>query len=407
MDTKQSIEPYQRPYRWVMLSFLCLLYFAHGTVTRSASPLVTPILKDLDMIYAQMGLVLGSWQLTYIAVAVFAGIIIDRWGARKAIFVGAAVIGLSTVWRYFAHGFTSLLAAVALFGLGGPMISIGVPKTVSVWFKGKERSSAVGIYWTAQRLGQICALAATNAVVMPLTGYSWRLTFVCFGAFTLIVALLWWLFARDPPAVKAAENLPVLQVLTNLIKVRKVRIVLLAGLLTFAILHGFSNWLPKILENGGLSPHIAGYAAALPLLASIPASILIPRLIPPRLRGCFLALTALLAVTAVLLVVTSSAWLLAGLLLYGLSGPTLLPLLILVLMELPEVESKYMGSAGGIFFCVSEIGGFLGPLVIGILADLTGSFLAGAFFLFILGLIILALTLTLKTVPRRPTPDKA
>jgi cyanate permease len=50
-------------------------------------------------------------------------------------------------------------------------------------------------------------------------------------------------------------------------------------------------------------------------------------------------------------------------------------------MELPEVSSRYMGSAGGMFFCVAEIGGFAGPFIVGAIKDLTGSFLVGACFL--------------------------
>ncbi len=55
-----------------------------------------------------------------------------------------------------------------------------------------------------------------------------------------------------------------------------------------------------------------------------------------------------------------------------------MPFLMLILMELPEVGSKYIGSAGGMFFCVAEIGGFAGPFIVGALKDLTGSFLGGA-----------------------------
>lgn len=40
---------------------------------RSLPPLVTPILRDLDMTYSQMGFIMGSWQLVYVPVAVFAG----------------------------------------------------------------------------------------------------------------------------------------------------------------------------------------------------------------------------------------------------------------------------------------------------------------------------------------------
>ncbi|MFC1928111.1 MFS transporter [Chloroflexota bacterium] len=131
------MEPYLKSYRWVILALVWLLYVAFGLVSFSISPLVTPILKDLDISYGQMGIILGSWQLTYIAVAIIAGTIIDKWGVRKSLFIGTIIIGLSAVLRYFPNGFGSLLPIVALFGVGGPFISIGAPKTISVWFNGE------------------------------------------------------------------------------------------------------------------------------------------------------------------------------------------------------------------------------------------------------------------------------
>jgi len=97
-----------------MLALLSLLYTTFGIVARSIFPLVTPILADLGLSYSQMGLILGSWQLTYIFAALVAGTILDRWGVRKSIFTGAMVIGLSAALRYFADGFITMLMAVAL-----------------------------------------------------------------------------------------------------------------------------------------------------------------------------------------------------------------------------------------------------------------------------------------------------
>jgi len=405
MADKYGTEPYLKPYRWVILALLWLLYAAWGLVSRSVAPLVTPILKDLNMSYGQMGLVLGSWQLTYIAVAIIAGAIIDKWGVRKSLFVGTVIIGLSAALRYFPSGFGSLLPVIALFGVGGPLISIGAPKTISVWFRGKSRGTAVGIYATGPWIGGILAFAATNSFIMPLTGYSWRLTFVFYGLLTFAVALLWWLLARDTKPTGGTESANISKVFGRLIKVRNVRVLLVAGLLFFAIMHGFTNWLPKILESGGLPPTTAGFAASIPLLASIPAVLVIPRVVPPHLRGRFIALLALLVAAALVVSVTASALpLLVGLVLFGIAGSSLLPLVILVLMETPEVGSRYMGSAGGIFFCVAEIGGFTGPLIMGALVDMTGAFLVGGVFLASLSLVILAVTFLLKAPPV-PDPE--
>jgi cyanate permease len=391
-------EPYLAPSRWLMLALLWLLYVSFGIVYRSIAPLITPMLNDLDMSYSQMGFVLGSWQLTYIAVAIIAGIIIDKWGVRRSLFMGTIIIGLSAALRYFSKGFGTLLPVVALFGVGGPMISIGGPKTISIWFRGKDRGTAIGIYMTGVWIGGMVALAATNRFVMPLTGHSWRLTFVIYGLLTFGTAILWYLLAEEAEPGETTEHLYTRHVFFRLIMVRNIRIVLLAGLLSFAILHGFTNWLPKILESEGFSPTAAGFAASIPLLAGIPAVLVIPRLVTSYRRGQLIAILAILAVLSILALLTLPGFpLLVGLIVFGGSASPLIPVLMLVLMETPEVGSRYMGSAGGIFFCVAEIGGFLGPSIVGYFVDLTGTFLVGACFLALLGLVISAMMFFLKT----------
>jgi cyanate permease len=48
-----------------------------------------------------------------------------------------------------------------------------------------------------------------------------------------------------------------------------------------------------------------------------------------------------------------------------------------VLMEMRGVGPRLMGTAAGIYFSVGELGGTLGPVIVGLLADLTGSFSPG------------------------------
>lgn len=386
----------QTPYRWVILALVWLLYVCHGIVSRSPSPLVSPIMKDLHLSYGQMGMVLGSWQLTYLLVAIFIGLVVDRWGLRKSLFFGVSIIGISATLRFFAQGFISLMLMVALFGVGGSMLSIGLPKTVSQWFVGRDRGTAVGIYTTGAWVGQFIVLAVTNSLVMPLTGYSWRLTFVGYGVFCFGVALLWWLFGREAHRLKTTQHLNFMRVVVRLFKVRNVNLILMSGLLTFAILHGFVSWLPTLLENYGISPTNAGLYASLPFLFAIPSVLIIPRRVPPRHRGLSIAVMSLFSVTGILTVSSTVVPLWVGLALYGITAPALLPMLILILMETPEVGSEYMGAAGGLFFCIAEIGGFLGPFMMGVLVDLTGLFLAGAAFLALLGGAVFGLMFFLK-----------
>ncbi|MFO7963997.1 MAG: MFS transporter [Desulfobacterales bacterium] len=381
-----------------MLMLLWLLYIAFGMVARSIFPLVTPILEDLRLSYAQMGMILGSWQLTYILAALAAGSILDRWGIRKSIMAGAFIIAASAGLRYFADGFFCMLAAVALFGAGGPMISIGGPKTISEWFEGKDRATAVGMYTTGPWLGGLLALSLTNSLIMPLVNGSWRLAFVCYGVVTLMLAVCWWICSRRIAASpETNDDLPFTGVFRHLVRIKTVRILLVMSVLSFALGHGISGWLPRILEGKGLSASLAGFAAALPLAAGVPAVLFLPRLIPEKFRGKAIAVCALLTIFNLMVVMTSSGTLLFGaLIVYGFFASPFMPLMLLILMNTPEIESRYMGAAGGMFFCVAEIGGFTGPLIMGILVDMTGTFMAGALFLACLCLVLAGLSYALE-----------
>jgi cyanate permease len=392
-----TINPSLSRYRWVMLGLIWISYCMFGMASRSLSPLITPIVRDLSISNSQIGIVLGSWQLVYIIVALIGGALIDRWGIRKSLFLGIIAIGLSLILRYFINSYLVLLICVAIFGLGGPMVSIGSPKTISEWFSEKDRSRAVSIYTTGQAVGGLISFSAINSVIMPITGYSWRLTFFYLSLPVFAAAVLWWYLARDVKREKSGTGPNILNVFASLIRIRKVQLVLVIVFLFFLISHGFTNWLPNFLEAGGLSPATAGLAASIPLIVMIPSVLVIPMLTPTRWRKYLLAITTLLMGLLLFLMsrLTGSS-LITSLVFWGILTGYGLPLLVLILMDIQEVGSRYMGSAGGLLFCIGEMGGFLGPSLVGIFRDISGNFSIAMIFLSVLSFIITAIALFLK-----------
>lgn len=134
----------QSGYRWLILSMGWLIYFCFGLINTAVAPLVAPIMLDLGLSYTQMGVIAGAWQLVYIFTAQPLGLLIDRLGVYMSLLLEGAIISASSLLRAPAGGFWGLFASVALFGVGGPMVSIGTPKLVSVWFSGEERGTASG-----------------------------------------------------------------------------------------------------------------------------------------------------------------------------------------------------------------------------------------------------------------------
>jgi cyanate permease len=377
-----------------MLALVWLAYASFGLVSNSIAPLVTPIVDDLGISYGQMGTILGAWQLAYILVAYLAGTIIDRPGLRRALGVGIFVIALSGLLRGVAGGYWSMFFAVALFGFGGPMISIGAPKLIATWFEGAERGTAAGIYTTGPAIGSMVALSTANAVLMPAT-QSWRLTVALYAAVPLVVGALWWLLARDREASSArpAGSGDV----RRLLRIRNVWLVLVIGFASFLANHSLNTWLPKVLQWHGFDPVSAGYWASIPNLVGIVGALTLPRLIPLHMRTR--ALTAMFAggALSLLLIGLSDGWpLFVGLVLKGFVYSSITPFLMLVMMETKAVGAAAMGAAGGLYFTVGEIGGFSGPSAMGILFDLTGGFVVGLCALAVLMAVMGAASLALE-----------
>ena len=79
----------RHPYRWVLFSAVCGVYFAFGVVAMSIPPLVGDIRADLGLSRGAMGLALGAWQLVYVLSAAMGGRRLDRCGVERGFLRGA------------------------------------------------------------------------------------------------------------------------------------------------------------------------------------------------------------------------------------------------------------------------------------------------------------------------------
>ncbi len=395
-------ETEAQPMRWLVLFGVWLIYFSFGLTLASLGPLVEPIARDLEISYTMMGGILGAWQLIYIAAALPIGAVLDRIGVGTGLVLAAALMGLSGLLRGVSTDAMMLFGAVAIFGIGGPMISIGAPKMIALWFHGRERPTAMGIYITGPSLGGICAFTLTNSVLMPAAGGDWRTVLIGYAVFVLLAGAVWWLIARLP-AVRAmdgragsASKAASLQAFREIVGLPQVQLVLVMSIGIFLFNHGLNNWLPEMLRTRGLSPAAAGYWAAIPTVVGVVGALTIPRLATPERRIALMIWLILAAgLSTLLLHLMPGPGLALGLALQGIARSSMMTVAILLLMEAPGVPPERAGMAGGMFFTVAEVGGVLGPLGIGTIYDITGGFSAALLALsaIIVGLLLLTLRL--------------
>ena len=368
------------PYRWAALFGVWLIYYSFGLCIASMAPLVSEISGDLGVSNSTMGLILGAWQLTYIAAALPLGSLLDRTGVALGLMVSAAVMALSLALRGAAESEWTLFAAVCVFGLGGPLISVGAPKLIALWFTGASRGMAMGIYMTGPALGGITAFSLANPVLLPMTG-SWRGVMWFLAACVLSAGVIWWLISRHPEMRKRDGKISGLSKAGSLVAfreiagIRTVQIVLLMSIGIFTLNHGLNNWLPEILRAKGMSATDAGYWASIPTIVGVIGALTIPRFATPERRiPIMFALFAAVLIATLLLHLAPGTGLATGLILQGIARSSMMTVAILLLMEAPGVPPERAGMAGGMFFTVAEIGGVSGPVAIGLSSDASGGF---------------------------------
>jgi cyanate permease len=388
---------YARRWAWVLLllgsvSYVCLMF-----VWFSLPAFLVAITEEFGLTSTQAGLLTGAVPLTYVPIALFSGAIMDRVGSFRGIGAGLLIFGSAHLGRSTAGGFPALLALTVLLGVGATTISFGLPKLVSELFPAEATGTPSSVYLMGAYLGTSGAFAVGRPVLGPLLG-GWRPVFRWSGLAVLGFAALWWsvvLLAPDPPesAADEAQSFGLASLRADLAAVfsnRGMQLLVVVGAVYLLLTHGLQNWLAAILTARGVAPATAATVTSVYVLAQAGGTVLLPPL-SDRLgerrsvvMGC--AGIAALGVGGLLVAGSAPSGAL-GAVAVGIGVGGLSPLVRMIPVELEGIGPSLTGTAVGLVFAVGEVGGFLGPFLVGALRDLTGSFLPG---LAILGLGALA-----------------
>ena len=398
------VDSYEKQ-NWYIIFGIWLIYFCFGFTISSIAPIVPFITEDLDISYKQMGLILGAWQFIYIFFALPAGFIIDKYGLKISIFSAALIIALSLVFRGFSNNFYQMWMAVALFGIGGSLISIGAPKASSLWKNQKYRAISIGILITGPMVGSIVSLLVMNSLFMPLFNNDWKYIYLLYSLIPLISGFIWLIifnknkinYKIDKPHFNIYKSIAVFKLI---ITKKRFILLLILGTCSMLLVHGITGWLPKILSTKEISIKFSSYLAAIPLIIGIFSALIIPRFSNNKIRIKILTFLFINAAIALSMIQSSNYNIyIFGIILLGISTGSFIVLLLNHLTETKDISYENIGIASGLFFSVIEIGGVLGPFIIGLIYDYSNNFnTALSFYIIIIILMLFPLYLLRKLI---------
>ena len=144
-------------YRWLVLVVVSLAMAGNYYVYDSINPLERIFTDQLNFSASQFGWLNASYSVAAVCTLLIGGILIDRFGIRKALFLFSALCVLGAVLTSLRGNFALMVTGRTVLGLGAESQIVAVTVALARWFKGKELSFAFGINLTIARLASIAA----------------------------------------------------------------------------------------------------------------------------------------------------------------------------------------------------------------------------------------------------------
>jgi MFS family permease len=155
------------------------------------------MMRDLSLTALEMSVVFSAFTLAYSLFEVPSGWLGDVRGPHRVLTRIVVWWSAFTMLTGVAQGFRSLLVIRFLFGAGEAGAFPNVARSLSRWFPVRERGRAQGVALLGSRVG---GMLSVPLALLVISAWGWRISFVIFGAVGLIWAAAWHSWYRDRPA---------------------------------------------------------------------------------------------------------------------------------------------------------------------------------------------------------------
>jgi ACS family tartrate transporter-like MFS transporter len=337
----------------------------------------------------------GIFFWGYFLFEVPSNLVLDKVGARVWMCRIMVTWGLLSMATAFVTGPTSFYVVRFLLGAAEAGLYPGMILYMTYWFPQATRGRFIALFLAAVPLASVIGAPLSGFLLdvrgLGLSGWQWLLILEGMPSVLLGIAVLWllpdrpdtaqWLTQEEKEIVAArlaAEPKGEIHGFWELLRDKRIWILIIPDFSIVIGLYGLGLWMPQIISSMGFTHLQTGFLVALPYLLAMGAMVLVGASSDRRGERVFhvaaSALTAALGLvgaalfTAPVLVVASFC--LASMGIYSA---------LAVFWTLPTAILRGMAAAGGLALLNSfaNLGGFFGPDLMGRLYAATGNYTLG------------------------------
>ena len=188
-------------YGWWVVAGFSAMTFASTGIRHAVGPFLKPITADLGLDRATFSFVIAISLFLYGLFGPFAGVLLDRFGARVTASAGTLLVVASLVLTGMVRNFWEFaLVYGVLLSLGlaltGPVLASGV---VARWFS-KRRGMTLSLLGSASMTGMSLLVPTVTWLILTL---GWRTAYMLIGVGVLVIMLplSLWVIRESPESM--------------------------------------------------------------------------------------------------------------------------------------------------------------------------------------------------------------
>jgi CP family cyanate transporter-like MFS transporter len=365
--------------RWYLVFSLFLVALNLRPALSSIAPVLAAIRTSTGLSSTGAGVLTTLPVLCFGVFAPLAPRLVSRFCPHRVVllslFVLAAGIGARVLFDMIGL-FIGTLVAGASIGV----IMVLLPSIIKADFS-RQAGGMMGVYSMAMCLGAAMS-AGLTVPLEQLSGNSWRMALAFWLLPALIAAIAWWPRIRRVGVKSSVQRYSVDGLWRSSLAWQVAAFLGLQSALAYCVF----GWLPTILIDRGMTPLAAGAMLSLTIAMQLLTALGGPWLAglgrDQRLAIAVMMIVVLVSFVGCVYADTNVLWAWASALGLGLGGTFSIALTLIVLRAPnPTVAASLSGMAQGAGYTVASVG----PLVFGLLRDISHDWRLATMFFILVG----------------------
>ncbi len=268
-------------YRWIVLSAFMFVIAINQLLWITFAPVTSRAAEYFGVSDLSIGLLSMSFMIVYILISIPASWVIDTYGIRVAVGIGAALTGIFGLLRGLAAtNYTLVLIWQIGIAIGQPFILNAITKVAALWFPIQERATASGLGTLAMYLGIFSGLVLTPYLTIHSSIGGMLVTY---GIVSVIAVIVFFSLVKERPPTPPCrsdqeERSLVFDGLKQTLRKRDFVFLMLIFFVGLGVFNAVTTWIEDIVRPRGFSITQAGITGGLMILGGIVGALVFPSL---------------------------------------------------------------------------------------------------------------------------------